>query len=147
MDICKYTPLSMSKILCVLKSQKICNLGTMSLNNLEIIPMWYVFDYKNSKLTFYFISANNGEKMDNMKDTGIVCVSINKCYKKCCTEVYNSIVANGNATIIKNSYEKTYILNKFKEKYGTNNCYFDECHINKLDYIKVDVYEVTGRAY
>ena len=147
MDMCKYTPLSMNKILSTLNSEKICNLGTMNCDTVKIVPMWYIFSYENNVLTFYFISNNYGEKITNMKTNSVACISLNSSYTKCDKKFFKSIVANGKAELIHNNYEKSYIIAEFNNKYGYNNGLLCSCTENDLDFIKIVTYNITGRLY
>lgn len=144
MDICRYKSLTSDEILSVVKTERICKLGTSSTSSIEIVPMWYIFDYYNGNFTFYFISINQGTKMDNIKDTGMVCVFIEKSFVDYCITTYKTIVANGNATIVNNSIEKDYIFSKFINKYYNN---FIDYDYDNIDYIKVEISEITGRMY
>ncbi|MGL4335933.1 MAG: pyridoxamine 5'-phosphate oxidase family protein [Turicibacter sp.] len=147
MDMCHYTLLSKKDTLLFLKSQKLCQLGTMSCKELEIVPMWYVFSYDGKILTFYFITLPTGEKTNNMHHTGTVCVTLNKTETRCKKEHYTSIVANGKATIISDDSEIAHIIKKFKRKYGSNHAIFNSCNDQTFKFIKVGVTEISGKSY
>lgn len=146
MNFCEYSPMSPREIMLTLKSEKVCQLGTMNSINIEIVPMWYTVNIYKNKLFFYFISINSGTKMNNMKDTGIVCVSVTNQASTCCNENYKSIVANGNASIVTDCNERSYINKLFINKYGSSNIY-NSCTHHSVEYIKVCVKEITGRHY
>lgn len=146
MNICKYKNLSINRILNILEMQKNCKLGTANVDEIDIAPMWYTFDYdcKNKKFNFYFILMNEGTQMSNMRDTGLVCVFIDRYLGNSCERIYQSVVANGIAYKINDKREKAYILNKFKDKYFEE---FMMCGCSKINFIKVEISEITGREY
>lgn len=138
-----YTELSTSQMLHLLATEYICQFGTMNPNIVEIVPMFYIFTYEDDVLNIYFITAESGQKMDNMKETGIVCVALNHLH----CQSYESVVANGTASFVTNPAIQNMIIEKFEQKYGEYRPYVTYFNQQALAYVKVSVTQLTGRRY
>ncbi|MBC5626882.1 pyridoxamine 5'-phosphate oxidase family protein [Clostridium sp. NSJ-49] len=146
MDICNYKNLSTKDIIAILNEEKMCYLATTDTTNISSVPMWYVFDYSDDNLIFYFISNNTSQKIDNIYYTGIAGITLLQHHRCRKVESYKTIIANGTTTVINDIKEKISIIEKFKNKYNciTNFSYIDTSNIK---FFKVTVSEITGRYY
>lgn len=146
MDICNYKELTTKEIITTLNEEKMCYLATTDTTNIESVPMWYVFDYSDKDLVFYFISNTSGQKMYNMYYTGIAGITLSQHYFCRRQEIYKTIIANGTATIINDIKTKLSIIESFKSKYGClTNILCDD--ISNTAFVKITVSEITGRKY
>lgn len=146
MDICNYKELTTKDIITILNKEKMCYLATTDTTNIESIPMWYVFDYSDEHLIFYFISNNSAQKIDNIYYTGIAGITLSQHYFYKRREIYKTIIANGTATIINNIKEKISIIEKFKNKYSCPaNIPCDDT--SNISFVKVTILNITGREY
>ena len=146
MDICNYKELTTKEISTILSEEKMCYLATTDITNIESVPMWYVFDYSDEDLLFYFISNTISQKMDNIYYTRIAGITLSQHYYYRRLEIYKTIIANGSATIINNIKEKLSVIESFKNKYGSlTNISYDD--ISNIEVIKVTISKITGRKY
>ena len=146
MNIYEYKTLCLEDILEILQSQKVCQLATMGENSVNSVPMWYISGLRNNKLVFYFVCIPSGTKMRNMDETGKVCVSVLDYVRAYCKGNYNSIVVNGNASLVTDDGLKDCIIRNFIKKYGSPES-MGLCFGDELEYVMVEAYQVTGRAY
>ncbi len=146
MDICNYKELSTKDIIAVLNEEKICYLATTDTTNIESVPIWYVFDYSDDDLLFYFISNNSAQKMDNIYYTGIAGITLSQHYTYRKKDIYKTIIVKGSTIIINDIKEKVAIVEKFKNKYGLTKSFSCDDSSN-IAFIKVTVSEITGREY
>lgn len=146
MDICNYKELTTKEISTILNEEKMCYLATTDTTNIESMPMWYVFDYSDEDLVFYFISNTSSQKMDNIYYTRIAGITLSQHYYYRRREVYKTIIANGSTTIINDIKEKLSVIESFKNKYGElTNISCDD--LSNIEFIKVTISKVTGREY
>ena len=138
-----YVPLTFAQIIAVLNTQNLANLSTMSCTQIETVPMWYIFDVIGNTVVFYMVFVNNGVSMTNMKANGIVCVEL----LTQCSQSYTSIVANGVASPVCDPCLQTSIKNRFLAKYAGVNCFQSYFCNPNLQFVRIDVNEITGRLY
>ncbi|SCI82962.1 Predicted flavin-nucleotide-binding protein [uncultured Clostridium sp.] len=146
MDICNYKELTKKEISTILKEEKMCYLATTDTTNIESVPMWYVFDYSDEDLVFYFISNTSSQKIDNTYYTGIAGITLSQHYFSRKREIYKTIIGNGSSNIIDDIKEKLSVIESFKSKYDClTNILCDD--VSSISFLKVTISEITGREY
>lgn len=112
------------EILAIIEKCAVCRLG-FSGDMPYIVPLNFGFSYENDRLTLYFHSAGEGEKLNRLKNSPKVCFEMD-CnvqtfggVSPCSwTARYESVIGFGNAQFITDEYEKEYALTRIMEHYG-----------------------------
>ncbi|MEF9952853.1 MAG: pyridoxamine 5'-phosphate oxidase family protein [Clostridium sp.] len=144
MDICKYKELYHDEIVSIIECQKVCKLGTTNNASVTIVPMYYVYACEDNSPVFYLISMEYGDKMEDMEETGLACIYIDRTRRAGRCSFTESVVANGFASFVDNPTEKEYIMKRFIDKYHRPiTCCDDVC----LVFIKITVSKISGRCY
>ena len=61
------------EILAILKACTVCRLGMVQNQVPYVVPLNFGFDYADGKLTLFFHCANEGKKIDILKENPLVC--------------------------------------------------------------------------
>jgi nitroimidazol reductase NimA-like FMN-containing flavoprotein (pyridoxamine 5'-phosphate oxidase superfamily) len=140
--------------LSIIKKCKVCRIGLSENNKPYIVPLNYGYDFENNTLTLFFHSANEGRKMDIIKNNNNACFEVDCDTKlieaeKVCkySYLYKSIVGFGNIILIEDINDKTDALNKIV-KHQTEretNYTFSFEEIKNITIYKMVVEEFTGK--
>jgi nitroimidazol reductase NimA-like FMN-containing flavoprotein (pyridoxamine 5'-phosphate oxidase superfamily) len=138
----------------IINQCKVCRLGLSENNKPYVIPLNYGYDFTENILSLFFHSANEGKKMDIIKNNNNACFEIdcdNKLIEaeKACgySYAFKSIIAFGKIMILENIDEKIYGLNKIMENQtGNKEIYnFPKEILQNVTVYKMIVEEFTGK--
>ncbi|MDD4407306.1 MAG: pyridoxamine 5'-phosphate oxidase family protein [Bacilli bacterium] len=116
-----YEKMDTDEINNILNECTICVLGTSNYDYPYLVPMYFIYEYKNNNYLFILESKCMGRKIKNILNNNKVCIFIQ--YND--TDCYKSIIANGIANI-----------NKLHNTKRTN-----------MVSINITIDEIEGRAY
>lgn len=147
--------LSLEQIKALFESAKVGRLGCVKQNGYPyVVPMHFV--YLNHKI--YMHGLPKGQKIDILKSNPKVCFEIDEMISLLDKDVenpcdvnteFNSIILQGEATIVDNFDEKKEALSKIVEKFTPHLRYKElpENMINGTAVIRIDIEEFVGRYY
>jgi len=145
-----------AEMLEIIKKAFYCSVAMSKDNYPYIIPMNYGF----SGDTLYLHSANEGLKINILKNNSNVCIEIIQNVKVkqnpevvCNTEMqYNSVIIFGQTEFLSNKDEKLKALRCIVEHYypnimqsGEDRINFDANVLDKLTILKVKIEKITGK--
>jgi nitroimidazol reductase NimA-like FMN-containing flavoprotein (pyridoxamine 5'-phosphate oxidase superfamily) len=138
----------------IIKKCKVCRLGLSEDNKPYIVPLNYGYDFKENTLTLFFHSANEGKKIDIIRQNNNACFEIDCDTKlidaeKACSYSYEfkSVTGFGKIIFLETASEKKYGLNRIMENQtGKEEAYnFPEEMLKKVTVYKMVVEEFTGK--
>ena len=134
----------------MLEQAKVCRIGFNDDPYPYVVPVNFV--YLASCL--YFHSAATGRKMDLIATDGRVCFEIDKCTAteggdRACNwgARFESIIGEGQASVLDDTAEKRVVLEAFMEKYsGRRDWALDTSEVERVAVVRVDVAHLSGKA-
>lgn len=142
------------EILDVINDCKVARIGMKDENGIYIVPMNFGYSCQDEKLSLYFHSAKEGRKISALNKNNKVCVEMDCNHnlvegKAPCAYSYNyqSLIANGNAIIIDDVYEKINALKIIMKHQTGDDFSFLEKHANAVAIIRIDVTSFTGKKH
>lgn len=132
----------------IILNSKICRLGIMGKEYPYIVPLNY--GYRDNSL--YFHCAQEGKKLDLIRDNNKVCFEIEARYEILKDEVsckwttkYSSIIGNGRIVILTKTADKINGLNIIMEHHGKMDNSFNEKVLCKLIILRLDIEDLTAK--
>lgn len=147
--------LSLEQIKALFESAKVGRFGCVKQNGYPyVVPMHFV--YFNHKI--YMHGLPKGQKIDILKSNPKVCFEIDEMISLLDKDVenpcdvnteFNSIILQGEATIVDNFDEKKEALSKIVEKFTPHLMHKElpENMINGTAVMRIDIEEFVGRYY
>jgi uncharacterized protein len=141
------------EIIDVLDSGKIIQIAFIDKNEPYIVTLNYGYVLENEKIRLYFHSANEGRKIDCIKNNPNVCFSISICDpfvqgEKACNYgmKYRSVVGYGRIRIVESNEERLNGLNILMKQYtGKDNWDYDDGMMKKTTVSCLEVEKITGK--
>ena len=138
----------------IIEKCKVCRLGLSENNIPYVVPLNYGYTYENGILTLYFHGANEGKKIEIIKENNNACFEID-----CDTNLieaenpcdygyeFRCIIGFGKIFFMESNDEKTKGLNLLmKHQTGKNTEYdFTENELNNVCVYKMVIDEFTGK--
>lgn len=139
------------EIIKILKSGKYAIISMARQNEPYIVTLSYGYDTKKKAL--YFHCAQEGLKMDFIKENPHVCGTIieDNGYKDGCGQVFRSVVFRGKMTIIEGLEEKKHAFEVLVNHLENDPNYIKNKHLNKENVfvkpgiLRLDIQEITGK--
>ena len=139
-------------IIALLNTCHVGRLGTIGKNGYPMVkPLNFV--YHGGKV--YFHSAQEGEKIDDIRHDNRVCFEVDlpiafvKSKVSPCraSYLYRSVIITGRAFIVKDGAERVLALHRLMEKYERGCGYreFPEDKLNLTAIIRIDIEEMAGK--
>ena len=135
----------------ILSASEVCRLGFMDKNRPYILP----FNYGYQDGYIYIHCANEGKKIDLIKQNNQVCIEIEQSskiekYEKACkwTTRYRSLIGYGTVEIITDYDQKRQGLDIIMRHNGANtshNLSYERKLIDSMSVLKVEITEMTGK--
>lgn len=135
----------------ILSASEVCRLGFMDKNRPYILP----FNYGYQDGYIYIHCANEGKKIDLIKQNNHVCIEIEQSskiekYEKACkwTTRYRSLIGYGTVEIITDHDQKRQGLDIIMRHNGANtshNLSYERKLIDSMSVLKVEITEMTGK--
>jgi nitroimidazol reductase NimA-like FMN-containing flavoprotein (pyridoxamine 5'-phosphate oxidase superfamily) len=145
---------SVDKKIEILEKNKVCRVALSQNNFPYIVPLNYGYSFENNKLTLYFHSAQEGKKMDIIKENNNACFEIDcdckliENEKPCfCGYEFKSIIGFGKIIIMRTTEEKINGLNilmKHQTEKETE-YHFTKEALEKVIVYKMEIEEFTGK--
>lgn len=137
----------------VLKEGKTIQIAFIDGNEPYIVTLNYGFARNGDKLRLYLHSANEGRKIDCIRNNPHVCFEISICDSLVHGENacnfgmrYRSVLGYGEMKIVENVDEKILGLNLLMKQYtGKDNWIFNENMLEKTTVICLDVNRISGK--
>lgn len=141
------------EIIEVLNSGKIIQIAFIDNNEPYIVTLNYGFVLDNEKIKMYFHSANEGRKINCIKNNPNVCFSISICDpfiegEKACNYgmKYRSLIGYGKIRIVESKEERLNGLNVLMKQYtGKDNWNYDDEMMKKTTVSCLEVEKITGK--
>lgn len=135
----------------IIRRSDVCRIALSNENIPYIVAM--NFGYRSSPSVLYFHCANEGRKLEMIKQNSLVCFEMDtdhKIYtgKKGCDwgMRYSSVVGYGNITIISEEEAKKEGLDFIMRHYGGENEYnYNEETLKKTTLLRLDITEMSGK--
>ena len=138
----------------IIEKCKYCRLGIALDNSPYVIPLNYGYTFENEKLSLFFHSANEGKKIDVLRNNNSACFEVDcdaqlvKGIKACnYGYAFKSIIGYGKITFLESNKEKADGLNQLmKHQTGETKEYtYSDNMLNKVCVLKMDVDEFKGK--
>lgn len=144
-----------SKIRDIIMSCDTCRLGLITDNAPYIVPLSFGYDEGRDKKTFYFHSANEGRKIDILKEQNMVgfeldtdCEIVKGANACQFTAMYKSIIGTGRIQFINRYEEKIEALNIIMRHYSSEEKFeYSEEMINRVCVFKLDIEELSCKEH
>ncbi len=141
------------EILDVLDSGKIIQIAFIDKEEPYIVTLNYGYVLENEKLKLFFHSANEGRKIDCIKNNPNVCFSISICDplvegENACNYgmKYRSVIGYGKIRIIENDEERLEGLNMLMKQYtGKDNWTYNDEMLKKTTVSCLEVEKINGK--
>jgi nitroimidazol reductase NimA-like FMN-containing flavoprotein (pyridoxamine 5'-phosphate oxidase superfamily) len=137
------------EILEIIQSENVLRLGLSKDNRPYVVPL----NYGYIDGAFYIHCANEGKKIDMIKENPHVCIEIDtdhilvKGDEACSyTMKYRSVIAFGQAELITDLEEKKKGLDVLMSQFSDEMFTYPDKVVGKVTIIKVTVDEMTGKA-
>ena len=140
----------MDEISEIIKNAKVMRLGMIDLDSKPyIVPV--IFGYQDNFLFFH--SANEGKKIDVLKEHSQVCVEMDieyeiKKHKSPCAwgMKYKSVIGFGKAIFIENTEEKKKAFEIIMSHYAPGEVFeFRERALNRIEVLRIEIESFTGK--
>ncbi|MFH0847876.1 MAG: pyridoxamine 5'-phosphate oxidase family protein [archaeon] len=133
----------------ILTNALVGRLGTIWNDEPYVVPLNFAYD----RGKIYFHCANRGKKIECMLRNPTVCFEVDdflgiKGSEKPCSlgAYYRSVIAFGNANIIKDAEKKEEALKKIVNKYAKNvKVSIDQDALDRTEVIEITVERMTGK--
>ncbi len=144
-DICKIEE--------IIAGARYMHLGMFDGDFPYVVPLHYGYKLENGRLTFYMHSANEGHKLDCLRENANVFVEIDRGEALVTADIpcgygarYESFMCKGKASIVENIDEKCNALELLmKTQTGSEHRISDKM-TRSVTVIKVEAYEYTAKA-
>ena len=138
-------------IISIIKKCDCCRIALFDEKYPYIIPLNFGMNYENNKITLFFHCANEGKKLDLIKQNPNVSFEMDCSHKLLAGETacaysmeYESVIGSGFATIINEN--KAEVLTHLMRNYSDEkNFHFDENVLKAVTVFKIDVSEITAK--
>lgn len=141
------------EILSILNDCKVLRLAMVDENVPYIVPLNFGYTYENSVLEFYFHCANEGKKLDIIRNNPNVCFEMDCSHElttapQACGYGYNfrSVIGNGRAEIVDDINEKKLALSKLMKHQSGKDFEFSDSEANTVTVFKVVTGSFTAKA-
>lgn len=120
-----------------------------------VIPMNFGMTLENDKFTFYMHCANQGKKLDLIKQNPHIAFEVD-CRQKLVTGDtacdytmdFESVCGTGTVTIINDIEGKIYALNQLMKKFtGKSQHDFNSPYMSEVTILKIQVDNITGKIH
>ena len=135
----------------ILSTSEICRLGFMDTNRPYILP----FNYGYQDNHIYIHCANEGKKIDLIKQNNQVCIEIEQSdkiekHEKACkwTTRYRSLIGYGLVEIITDYKLKSQCLDIIIRHNGANSSHslnYEKNKVDSMSILKIKITEMTGK--
>jgi len=135
----------------ILSTSEICRLGFIDHNRPYILPLNY--GYQDNCI--YIHCANEGKKIDLIKQNNYVCIEIEQStkiekYEKACkwTTTYRSLIGYGFVKIITDEEQKREGMDIIMKHNGANASHdlnYESNKIASMSILKIEITEMTGK--
>ena len=149
----KEHPLTTEEINALLDKAKVGHLGSLNADGTPYVTPVHFYYNDN---TFYIHGLNQGQKIDNILRTPNVCFEVSEMLGLILDDAacdvntsYNSVIAQGCATLVEDTDEKTDALQNIVGKYTPQlkGQVFPDKMLKATGVIKVTAKEITGKYY
>ncbi|XOQ43433.1 MAG: Pyridoxamine 5'-phosphate oxidase family protein [Clostridium sp.] len=150
----EYDVKDLKEIISIIDKCDVCHIGMADKNGLPyVVPMSFGYSSENNNITFYLHCAEEGQKIDLIKQNPRVCVQMDCSHrlltgdKACdCTTEYESVIACGTAEFVTNHDEKIAALTCLMRHYqGNLEFEFDDRIVKHTTVIKITAEQVSGK--
>ena len=147
-----------NEIMAVIKSCSCCRLGFNDNGEVYIIPLNFGFEFKSSKIIFYFHGAKEGRKIgliENSPQVGFELDTNHRVYSlhvdgTACdyTAAYKSVIGTGKVSIVSDYEEKIHGLNLLMEQStGKRDWAFDDKMLNSVAVFKLEADKISCKEH
>ena len=145
--------IDINEILRVIDKCKVFRIATKDESGLYIIPLNFGYEYSCDKLSFFFHSAKEGRKVDAFSKKTKVAFEMD-CEHRLTGDVndacsysydFQSIVGNGDVSLIKNSDEKKRALSILMLHQTGKDFVFDDNMSDTVLVYRIDVTNISGK--
>ncbi len=138
----------------IISKCKVCRLGLCENNVPYVVPMNFGYELQGGVLTLYFHCANEGKKLDILKNNPTVCFEMDCGHelitgKTACSYSmeYESIIGNGKIEFVGDAQGKITALSKIMNQYtGKTEFAFDDNVVEHLVVLKLTASNFTGKG-
>ena len=138
----------------VIKECMVCRLGMVTEGYPYIVPMNYGYSYEDEQLVLYFHSANEGKKLDILKNNSTICFELDCEHQLVEGNIaceygykYASVIGFGTVEFLDTKEQKIKALNylmKQQTKKDSNH-EFSDAHLQAVTVFQVLVSSYTGK--
>ncbi|GHU83518.1 MFS transporter [Clostridia bacterium] len=144
---------NLNDILDILKKCQVLRIALCSNNKPYILPMNFAFEVKNGEIFIYMHCAKQGKKIDIISKNSSVCFEADVLHEVVKTEKpsdwtaeYESVIGEGDISMISNETEKIAALELLMLHYGFNGKPIFEAKILKsVAILQIKVSAITGK--
>ncbi|MHB8062808.1 MAG: pyridoxamine 5'-phosphate oxidase family protein [Ruminiclostridium sp.] len=143
--------LKIDEILEIIKKCDVCRLALFDEEYPYIIPMNFGFEYQNQQIIIYLHCANEGKKLDIIKQNNKVSFEMDCSHKliqgsaPCdCTMEYESVIGNGRIEIMHENKEQA--LTSLMKHYSNEESFnFSDKMLQATTTLKITVEKITAK--
>lgn len=137
----------------ILSRCRVMRMGMCSGNIPYVVPMNFGFEYDDEKWVFYFHCADEGRKLDILRENDRVFLEADCSHEltrgeNACSYSFNfeSVMAEGNAAILADHEEKAHALSILMKHQTGKDFTFTEAQTAGVTVIKVSVTSITAKC-
>lgn len=139
----------------IIKNCDCCRLGFKEEKGVYILPLNFGYDEENNKRVLYFHGANEGKKIDLINKQKFVGFEMDSFHKLVSSDIpcgftykYQSIIGNGNVSMVRGINEKIKALKIIMEHYtGKKEWSFPVASVEKTGIIKLEITELSCKEH
>ncbi|MEG2001319.1 MAG: pyridoxamine 5'-phosphate oxidase family protein [Evtepia sp.] len=132
-----------------------CRLGFSDHGKAYIVPLNFAFVSENGTRTFYFHGANEGRKLDLIRENGWAGFELDRNHSLHTSDIacnyayrYECVIGGGEISILTDTTEKSAALQLIMEHYSQRNDWaFNEAALAKTAMLKLTVKEISCRVH
>lgn len=139
----------------IIHSCDCCRLGFQDGNSVYIVPLNFGFTIKDNQRILYFHGANEGKKIDLIKEQTHIGFEMDTNHKLLTSVTacgysfqFQSIIGHGNVSIVKDSQEKYEALQYMMSHYTSEkNWQFSQTALDEVTIIKLKITDLTCKQH
>ncbi len=143
-----------SELIQIIDKCKVCRIAMQDKDGLYIVPMNFGYTFENNQLVLYFHTANNGRKIDALKENNDVCFEMDCEHSLITADIpckygysFKSIIGNGKAVFANDVKEKKSALFEIMKHQTEQEFSFDDGMVNRASVFKIIVHNYSGKYH
>lgn len=144
--------IEINELMQIIDQCKVCRIAMLDKAGLYIVPMNFGYTYENNQLVLYFHSANEGRKIDALKENSDICFEMDSEHRLITADLacqygysFKSIIGNGKVVFIDEVGEKKTALSVLMKHQTGQDFSFDDKMVNSVSVFKIIAHNYSGK--